>query len=145
MRWLKKHQLMVGIVVVVLIILAVALSGKHQQNGEPQASASVSPSVSAAAGAKAPAKASLTPNPELASSPGKYTCAAGKTFTLTIKSDGTAYVTGGANTATAKQVLRKTPIGIWSSADGTVVVREIASYTVLVENNVVTRDSCVRK
>jgi hypothetical protein len=31
---------------------------------------------------------------------------------------------------------------IWISADAKVAVREIAGYTVLVENDVITRDQC---
>lgn len=70
---------------------------------------------------------------------GTYACEGGKTFTLATRADGTARVTGASSSSV---VLRKSSAGIWISDDARVAVREIAGYTILVENDVTTRDRC---
>ena len=77
---------------------------------------------------------------ETTARPGTYDCADDKSFTLTVRGDGTARVSGASS---AGVVLRRTEgPSVWTSADGRVAVREIADYTVLVENDVTTRDLC---
>ncbi len=75
---------------------------------------------------------------ELTAKGGTYACEEGKTFTMAV-SGNTATVTG-ADVGTVR--LTKSEIGIWKSADAKFVVREIAGYTVLVENDVTTHDRC---
>jgi hypothetical protein len=79
---------------------------------------------------------------ETTAASGSYVCQGGKTFTLSVRSDGTARVTGASS---ANVVLKKSTAGIWISDDSRVAVREIAGYTVLVENDVTTRDRCTLK
>jgi hypothetical protein len=91
-----------------------------------------------------PARPAPTPAPgdrhETTARPGRYACADGKSFTLTVQADGTARVIGASSGGV---VLRRTTgTAIWASADGRVAVREIADYTVLIENDVTTRDRC---
>lgn len=138
----KQAKVLVGAVIV--LGLVVLISGRDA--GAP---AEESPSPSASPSASAKPKPRTTPKPtatgsETTSSAGTYKCADGKSFTLSVKADGTARVTG--SDSSNNVVLRKTQgLGIWVSDDGRTSVRETAGYTVLLENYTTTRDLCYLK
>ena len=80
---------------------------------------------------------------ETTAASGTYTCAEGKSFTLTVQADGTARVTGASSNGV---VLHKSnAAAIWISSDAKVAVREIAGYTILIEGDKTTRDRCTLK
>ena len=119
----KNLWVAVGIVAAVVIIAALWRGGTPAGENGPLGGSSRS-----------------TKHTETTAVAGTYQCAGGKSFTLTVLADGTARVSG-ANSAGV--VLHKSDAAaIWISADASVAVREIADYTVLIENDTITRDRC---
>jgi hypothetical protein len=135
------REWLIGGAVVLAVVALVILTGGGVWVGRNVQESPTPTDAVAAPGAAQPKPSNSMP--ELTSSTGTYKCSGNKTFTLSLRSDGTARVTG--SDSSGGKVLKKTSIGIWTSDDSSVVVREIAGYTILVENSVTTRDSCTIK
>lgn len=135
-------QWLIGIAVVVILGVTVLINRTNAPD-DAAVDATPTPSVSSAPAAVKPKPTKTPSTPETTSASGTYKCALGKTFTLSVRSDGTARVTG--SDSSSGLVLKKTSAGIWTSDNGKVTVREIAGYTILVENNATTRDVCYLK
>lgn len=134
----KQTKMLVGAVIV--LGLVVYISGRGGAPAPAEESPSPTPSPTATAKPRTTPKPTATGS-ETTSAGGTYACAGGKSFTLSVKADGTARVTG-SDSSNGKILRKTTGLGIWTSDDGRTSVRETAGYTILLENFVTTRDAC---